>query len=105
MYWATAAARRREVGIRMAVGADRRDIVRHLLKRSVRPLVIALILGLPLAWMAGQGLGSALYDIRASDPLVFFGVPLVLVVATLLAALGPARRAGRTEPADVLRTS
>jgi predicted permease len=99
----TVAQRTREIGIRMAVGARERDVVRLFLGRSARLLVIGTLAGLPLAFAAAQALAALLYGLSPADPLTFTGVPLLLTAVALLAAWLPARRASRADPLVVLR--
>ena len=92
-----------EIGIRMALGADRGKIIRLILKQGAVPLGIGLMVGLVLAVGLGQALSTFLFDVSAMDPLTFVGIPLVLVLVSLIALLVPAKRAAGIEPLIALR--
>ncbi len=93
----------RELGIRMALGATRRRILVHSLRQALAPALIGAVAGLLASLFLGRVLGALLFGVSARDPLALLGAPLVLLVAVLLAALPPARRAARADPAVVLR--
>jgi ABC-type antimicrobial peptide transport system permease subunit len=97
------ARRTREIGIRMALGANRHDVVAMILRESAWLTAMALGLGLVLALAVGKLAGSFLYNVPAMDPLTFSVVPLLLLVATLVACTVPARRAARVDPMEALR--
>ena len=97
------ARRTREIGIRMALGADGGRVVRLLVVGGLKLAVAGGALGLALAVVATRLLGGLLFGIDALDPLTFLGVPLVLGAAALLAAWLPARRARRVDPVAALR--
>jgi predicted permease len=97
------ANRTRELGVRMALGASSGSILRMVLRESLGPIVIGLILGVPLA-IAGARLSSAiLYGIPPMDALTFAGAISILMLAGAVAALMPARRACAIDPMRVLR--
>jgi predicted permease len=98
------ARRTREVGIRLAVGAQPRALVRLMMGEGVALVVIGAGLGLLLGFGAGQVLRSLLYGVGSVDPLAFIGAPVLLVVVGALAAFLPATRASRVDPASVLRS-
>ena len=98
------ARRTREIGIRMALGADGGRVVRMLVAGGLRLVVAGGALGLALALAVTRLLGGLLFEVDALDPLTFLGVPLVLGAAALLAAWLPARRASRVNPVVALRT-
>ncbi len=95
--------RTREIGIRMALGAARRDVLRLVLRRGLAQTLGGLAAGLALALAAGEGLSGLLLDVSARDPLTFTLVPLGVAAVALLAAFLPARRASRAEPLAALR--
>jgi ABC-type antimicrobial peptide transport system permease subunit len=95
--------RRRELGIRKALGADRRAVVVAILARGLALTAIGLALGLWGAWVAAGSLESYLFGIEARDPLTFAGALAVLAAASLIASLVPARRASRVDPVIALR--
>ena len=98
------AQRTREVGIRMALGADDLRVVRQLVARGLKLVVVGGVLGLAIAVAAARLLGGLLFKVSALDPLTFLGVPFVFGVAALLAAYLPARGASRVDPLAALRT-
>jgi predicted permease len=100
--WAVS-QRVREIGLRVALGARRADVLRLVLGDGMRLLAMGLVLGLPLGAGLARVMSSALAGVSASDPLTFTLVPLALVAVTLLATLVPARRAAGVDPARVLR--
>lgn len=99
----TVGQRTQEIGIRMALGARHRDILRLVLGQGVRRIAIGLAIGLFGAWAVSRILNSVLVNVTATDPLTFTLIPLLLTAVTLTACLLPARRALRLDPADALR--
>jgi predicted permease len=97
------ARRTREIGIRMALGAQRETVQWMILREGSIMLSVGVGLGLVLAAATGQLLGSVLYDVGALDPIAFTLAPLMLAIAALLATWLPARRATRIEPMTALR--
>jgi len=97
------ARRTREVGIRLAVGAQPHALVRLLMREGVGLVTAGIVLGLLLGFGSAQVLASLLYGIGAVDPLTFVGAPILLMLVGTLAAFLPARRASRVDPASVLR--
>ena len=95
--------RQREIGIRAALGATPASIVRLMLQRAERLTGAGLLLGLLLSAVATGGLAGLLYETEPRDPLTLAGAAVVLGLAAMLAAFGPARRAARVDPATVLR--
>jgi predicted permease len=96
--------RRRELGVRKALGADGPTLVREILVMALRQLAPATAVGLAGAWLAAPVLGSILLGGDPRSPLVFGATAVTFIGAGLLAALVPALRAGRVEPASVLRS-
>jgi hypothetical protein len=94
--------RRREVGIRMTLGADRRSILRLLLSDGLRLVVIGLVIGLIASFAIARLLGGLLYGIDAVDPLTFIVAPVVLLAVAVAAAGVPALSATRTDPGVAL---
>jgi putative ABC transport system permease protein len=95
--------RRREIGVRMALGATRHDVLRLVLTRALRIVVAGLILGLAGAAGVTRVLQTFLFGVTPTDPLVFTAVTLLLLAVGLIAAWLPARRATRIDPWDALR--
>jgi predicted permease len=100
----TVAWRTRELGIRVALGAEGSDIVRLVLRQSIQLAALGLLFGLPIALGVAQLLRGLLFGVPPTDPLSFAAVALVLGSALLLAGLGPARRALRLDPVQALRS-
>jgi putative ABC transport system permease protein len=95
--------RTREIGIRMAMGASSRDVLRLVLGQALLILLIGGLTGLAGAFAVFRVLSSLLYGIGGGDPLAFMGTTFVLVVVALLASYIPARRATRVEPGITLQ--
>jgi len=95
--------RTREIGVRIAVGGRRRDVVRWLLGHGLRLTLGGLALGLVLAALTTRTLDSLLFAVKASDPATFLGASGLLAAAALLACWLPARRACRVDPVAALR--
>jgi predicted permease len=98
------AQRTREVGVRMALGASRSQVVGLVLRQGMLLVGIGLVLGLIAAFGATRALTRLLYDVGATDLLTFAGVPLVLGTVALLASWLPARRASRVDPLIAMRS-
>ncbi|HEX8454108.1 MAG TPA: ABC transporter permease [Longimicrobium sp.] len=99
----TVAGRAREIGVRMAVGARDSDVVRVFLRDGMRLTVIGVVIGGTLALGAGMLIRSAVDGMQPFDPALFAGVAAILMAATLVATLVPARRATRVDPMASLR--
>jgi putative ABC transport system permease protein len=95
--------RTHEVGIRLALGARRADVLRLVLGRGLRLAAAGIALGLIGALAASRGLGSLLYGISATDPLTLAAAVIALAGAAVLASFLPARRAARVDPLIALR--
>jgi len=95
--------RTREVGIRIALGAEKRDILSLILRESARPVIGGLAVGLVLAPSASFLLRGVLFGVSPLDGISFIGVSVTLLMIALLAAYPPARRALRIDPAVALR--
>jgi predicted permease len=98
-----AAQRTQEIGVRMALGATRVDILRLIAGEGLRLILLGGVLGLGAALAAAQLLKSLLYNVGTHDPLVYAAVALLLAVVALMATLIPARAAMRVEPVVALR--
>ena len=99
----TVAQRTREFGIRRALGAEQGGILGLVLRQGVRQLVIALPVGLVLAFGLGRILQGVLANVSSVDPVSFLGVPVLLSLIVIVASLVPARRAARVNPMTALR--
>jgi putative ABC transport system permease protein len=99
-----AGLRLREFAIRTALGAQAADIRRIVLAHALRLWIWGGCAGMVLAWMAGRALKTQLYGVGSSDAFALAFAPALLLVTALLAGLGPARRAGRVDPAVTLRS-
>jgi predicted permease len=97
------AQRTREIGIRMAVGAQREQIRAQFLKIGLRLLITGTMIGLIAAALSGRALQSILYDVPALDPATFVATGAIMAVVCLVASWLPARRASRTDPMEALR--
>jgi putative ABC transport system permease protein len=97
------AQRQRELGIRLALGAGPKDVVRLLLGESLTRVVVGVVLGLAIALVASQALASMLYGVQRWDPVTFAGTALLLGAVALLATWLPARKATRVDPIVTLR--
>jgi predicted permease len=95
--------RTKEIGIRMAIGAQRAHVVAMILKGATRLVVFGIVIGLPAAWMASRWVESMLFGMTASDPAATAGAVLVLLAVAQLAAHVPAWRAARVDPLPALR--
>jgi predicted permease len=95
--------RTNEIGVRMALGADRRDVVRLILKQGIRLTGMGIVLGLVLSFATTRVLARLLYGIKADDPLTFACVALFLGAVAFISCYVPARRAASIDPMKSLR--
>jgi len=98
------ACRTREIGIRMALGAHRRDIFALIMRQGALQTALAVTIGLLLSLAAGRVLAQILYQVSPSDPFALVASGTMLAAAALLACFFPARRATHVEPLQALRT-
>jgi ABC-type antimicrobial peptide transport system permease subunit len=96
--------RTREVGIRMALGAERRDVLLLVMRNAGVLVGAGLIAGLACAWMVTRVLQSFLFGVSEHDPMTVISVSVLMIVCGLVAALVPAKRAASIEPMQALRT-
>jgi predicted permease len=93
----------REIGIRMAMGAERSDVLQLVVGQGLKLTAAGLVLGVVVALVLTRQLSSLLFGVSASDPVTFGGVALILLLVALLACYIPARRATRVDPLVALR--
>jgi putative ABC transport system permease protein len=92
-----------EIGVRMALGAQTRDVLRLVVGQGMKPVIFGLVIGLGAALALGRLIASQLYQTSAHNPLLFGVTAAVLGLAALLACLFPARRATQLNPVEALR--
>jgi ABC-type antimicrobial peptide transport system permease subunit len=97
------ARRTNEIGVRMALGANRSNVVVMVMRRALVLVAVGLAIGIPIALVGGRLMRSQLYDVKAYDPLTLAGAVLVLAASAALAGFIPARRAASIEPMKALR--
>ena len=98
------ARRTHEIGIRMAMGADRGQVLGMIVRRGVALAAIGIVVGLAAALSAARLVRGLLYDVTATDPVTFVLVPLALLLVAVIASLVPALRAVRVSPLVALRS-
>jgi putative ABC transport system permease protein len=95
--------RQREIGVRLALGATRGDVIRMVVGHGARLTVVGIVIGIALAWVGSRAMTTMLYGVAAGDAATFAGVLGVLTVVAVTACALPALRASRLDPMDVLR--
>jgi len=95
--------RTQEIGIRMALGANRSEVFRDVLGQGSRMAAIGLVIGAGLAMLAGPALSTLLVNVSPTDAVTYAGTALVLIVVALVASWLPARRAAGIDPVRALR--
>jgi putative ABC transport system permease protein len=95
--------RRREFGVRVALGATAAHVLGMVLSHAGRIAVIGVAAGLALCWPVARAISSFLFGVGASDPAAWMVAPVVLVIVSLIAALSPAMRAARVNPVETLQ--
>ncbi len=92
-----------EIGVRMALGAQTRDVLRLVVNQGMKPVVVGLAIGIVAAFALGRLIASQLYEVSAHNPALLGGATILLAAIALLACLLPARRAALVDPVQALR--
>lgn len=100
----TVARRTPEIGIRMAVGAERGNIIAMVMRGAFFQVLVGLLIGIPIALVCVRFVKAQLYEITSANPMIVFGAIATLILAAFVAGLIPARRAASIDPAEALRT-
>jgi putative ABC transport system permease protein len=95
--------RTQEIGVRLAIGAERSDVLQLVLGQGMRLVSIGILAGVAVSLGLSRLLGSLVYGVGTTDVLTLIGVALLLVVVAMLACYVPARRAMRVDPVEALR--
>lgn len=90
--------RRGEIGLRLAMGAQRSDVLRLVMRDGMLVAFMGIAIGLVAAWLAGFVLSALLYDVQARDLATFVGVALALSLVAITACIAPALRASKSDP-------
>ena len=97
------AQRTHEVGVRMALGAQQQHVLRMILGHGLKLVVVGVGLGVTAAFAVTRVIANLLFGVTATDPSIFAGVPILLIVVAILASYFPARRALKVDPIIALR--
>jgi putative ABC transport system permease protein len=95
--------RTQEFGVRMTIGATRRDIFILVLRQGMLPLAVGLIIGIPVSLAVNRVLRAELMQVAVTDPTTYTGLSVVLIASAMLGCWIPARRAMQVDPADAVR--
>jgi putative ABC transport system permease protein len=95
--------RMHEIGIRLALGAQKRDVLTQVVRQGMSQVALGVAIGLAAALSLTRAVESLLFGVRPTDPLTFVGVVLLLISVALLACYVPARRATKVDPLRALR--
>jgi len=97
------AQRTREIGIRMALGAQRSDVLKMTIRQGLKLVFVGVIIGLAAAFVLTRVMSSLLFGVSATDPTTFVAIPLLLMSVALLASYIPALRSMKIDPMATLR--
>ena len=97
------ARRTGEIGIRMALGAERSRVMQMVLRQVLLLAAAGMVIGIPVAFSASKLIASFLFDMKPNDPLALSAAVTILLAAAILAGYAPARRASRIDPMVALR--
>lgn len=97
------AQRMHEIGIRIALGAHRKDVLKLVVNQGITPAAIGIVIGLIASFALTRLMKSLLFEVSATDPMTFVVIPIMLIMVSLIACLIPARRATKIDPIAVLR--
>jgi predicted lysophospholipase L1 biosynthesis ABC-type transport system permease subunit len=100
----TVARRSKEIGIRIALGASKKNILRNVLTRGMIPVLTGLVFGSVAAAFATRALAKMLFGIKPDDPATFVAIAIVFLVVAFVGCIIPARRAAKVDPMIALRT-
>ena len=106
LYGVTAygvARRTREIGVRMAVGAERGGVITMVMRGAIIQIVLGLAIGIPIALVCVRFVKSQIYEITSADPTIVIGASAILAAAACIAGIIPARRAASIDPVQALR--
>ena len=95
--------RRQEIGIRMALGADRSAVLGMILRHGLVLTGVGLVAGIASSFLVNRALGSLLFNVRPTDPVTLLGVSAIIALVAIVACVIPARNATRVDPLVVLR--
>jgi putative ABC transport system permease protein len=95
--------RAHEIGIRMSLGAQTRDVLSLVLRAGMLMTLLGLAIGLPIAFVLARTMSSLLFNVQTADPISFIVLPLTLLTVAALACYLPARRAAQMDPLEALR--
>ncbi|MBO0863233.1 MAG: FtsX-like permease family protein, partial [Chloracidobacterium sp.] len=93
----------REIGIRMALGAQSSDVLKMMMREGAALIAAGLMVGLAGAWAATRLIKGQLYEVTPTDPLTFIGIAILLIFVAAMACYIPARRATKVDPMVALR--
>lgn len=99
----TVEQRMREIGIRLALGAESGNVRNMVVRQGMSIAVAGIVVGIGVAWGLARSIEKLLYGVKPQDPFVFFTIPIVLIAVALLAVWLPANRASRVSPVEALR--